>query len=56
MQAGRAQFRVHSETRMNVREFHLRISSDSGLKRLIEPHLKRLVGRPPASGIQVRAV
>jgi hypothetical protein len=33
--------------------YFIRISSNSGLKRLIGPHLKRPVGRPSACGIQV---
>ncbi len=36
--------------------YFVRISSNSGLKRLIGPHLKRPVGRPPASGIQVKVI
>jgi hypothetical protein len=36
--------------------YFIRLSSNSSLKKLIEPHLKRPAGRPPASGIQVRVV
>jgi len=36
--------------------YFVRISSNRGLKRLIGPHLKRLIGRPPASGIQVKVI
>jgi len=36
--------------------YFIRISSNSGLKRLIGPHLKRPVGRPPESGVQVKVI
>ncbi len=36
--------------------YFIRLPSNNSLKRLIQPHLQRPVGRPPASGIQVRVV
>ena len=36
--------------------YFIRLSSNTALKRLIVPHLKRPVGRPPRGGIQVRVI
>jgi hypothetical protein len=36
--------------------YFIRLLSNNSLKRLILPHLKRPVGRPPTSGVQVRVI
>jgi len=36
--------------------YFIRLSSNSSLKKLIEPHLKRPAGRPPKGGVQARVV
>jgi len=36
--------------------YFIRISSNSNLKKLIQPHLNRPAGRPPKSGVQIRVI